>query len=325
MSVVQSIGGYFELEINTLGSLYHNDATALNTGRNALEHILNCKKYNHVYIPYFTCDVILEPLEKTATPYTFYHIDENFLPQLSKIKTNEALLYTNYFGLMGNNIHFLKEKFDNLIIDNSQAFYDMPHPNIPTFYSPRKFFGLPDGGFVYHTNEVSTKNYYTDVSNERFGHLLKSIELGKEQSYNEFKTNDGLLVDQPIKLMSKLTTKLLRGLDYEKIKQRRICNFKYLHSHLKNYNELTPLIEKTEYTCPFTYPYLVKGNELLRNELFTNRIYTAKYWPNVIDWVKKDTFEFKITQNTIHLPIDQRYNENDLQYVITTIEKLQSN
>src|SRR5690606_39004611 len=132
-------------------------------------------------------------LKKTATPYTFYHINENFLPQISKINSIEALLYTNYFGLMDNNVNILKEKFNNLIIDNSQAFYDMPHPNIPSIYSPRKFFGLPDGGFVYHTNEVSTKNYNTDVSNERFGHLLKSIELGKEQSYNEFKTNDGLL------------------------------------------------------------------------------------------------------------------------------------
>lgn len=319
MNKKQNIGGFFELEINDLGSLYHNNAAALNTGRNALEHILNCKKYTHVYIPYFTCDVILEPLEKTVTPYTFYHIDENFLPQLSKINTNEALLYTNYFGLMENNIHFLKEKFDNLIIDNSQAFYNMPHPNIPTFYSPRKFFGLPDGGFVYHANEISNKNYPTDFSFERCNHLLKSVELNKEMSYDEFKTNDASLINQPIKQMSLLTNKILRGIDFEKIKTLRITNFNYLHQHLRNTNLLTPFIEKANYVCPMVYPYLANNNERLRTHLINNKIFTPKYWSNVINWVKIDTFEFELTQNTIHLPIDQRYNEKELKSIITLI------
>lgn len=316
MNKQQSIGGFFELEINDLGSLYHNVALALNTGRNALEHILNCKKYTHVFIPYFTCDVILEPLEKTATPYTFYSIDENFLPQLSKINTSEALLYTNYFGLMADNINILKEKFNNLIIDNSQAFYDMPHPNIPTFYSPRKFFGLPDGGFVYHANEISSKNYPTDFSFERCKHLLKSVELRKELSYDEFRINDASLINQPIKQMSFLTKKILKGIDFEKIKDIRKANFNYLHQHLKDINLLTPLIDKANFVCPMVYPYLANNNEELRTQLINNKIFTAKYWPNVINWVESDSFEFKLTENTIHLPIDQRYNEKEMDLIL---------
>ena len=322
MNERQSIGGFFELEINDLGSLYHYNAFALNTGRNALEHILNCKKYTHVYIPYYTCDVILEPLEKTSTPYTFYHIDNNFLPLLSKINSTEALLYTNYFGLMGNNIHLLKRKFENLIIDNSQAFYDMPHPTIPTFYSPRKFFGLPDGSFVYHANEISCKNYPIDHSYERCSHLLKSTDLSKELSYNDFKLNDAKLINQPIKQMSLLTSKIIRGIDFEKIKTQRITNFNYLHQQLKSTNLLTPFIEKAKYVCPMVYPYFATDNEALRKKLIANKIFVAQYWPNVLNWVENDSFEFKLTQNIIHLPIDQRYNENELKIVIElTLEK----
>ena len=321
MNKEQSIGGYFELEINDLGSLYHNNAAALNTGRNALEHILNCKRYTHVYIPYFTCDVILEPFKNTDTPYTFYYVNEEFLPDISEISSNEALLYINYFGLMKGNICFLKEKFNNVIIDNSQAFYDMPFPNIPTFYSPRKFFGLPDGGFVYHACEISSKNYPRDVSFERCNHLIKSIELNKEMSYDEFKSNDASLINQPIKQMSFLTKKILKGIDFEKIKTVRIANFNYLHQHLRNTNLLTPFIEKANYACPMVYPYLANNNETLRMHLINNKVFTPKYWSNVINWVKINAFEFELTQNTIHLPIDQRYNEKELKSIIKLILK----
>ena len=71
------IGGYFELELNKSID-YHRNAIALNTARNALEYILIAKKYQKVYIPYFTCDVILEPFQKLNIAYEFYKIDENF-------------------------------------------------------------------------------------------------------------------------------------------------------------------------------------------------------------------------------------------------------
>lgn len=107
------------------------------------------------------------------------------------------------------------------------------------------------------------------------------------------------------------------GLDYEKIRTKRISNFDYLHSCLKDKNELTPIIEKTDYFCPMVYPYLAKGNNSLRDEITTNKVFTAKYWPNVINWVEKDTFEFKLTQNTIHLPIDQRYSKKDMNLILS--------
>ncbi|MCB0381623.1 MAG: hypothetical protein KDD24_10225, partial [Flavobacteriales bacterium] len=155
---MNSIGGYFELEINDIGSLFHDKALALNSGRNCLEYILENSNYNHIYIPYFTCDVILEPIIKLGITYTFYSINKSFLPLIETIKNNEALLYTNYFGLMSSNIDLLSEKYKNIIVDNSQAFYDRRKNDIPTFYSPRKFFGVSDGGFVYH-NKTNKKDY----------------------------------------------------------------------------------------------------------------------------------------------------------------------
>lgn len=71
------IGGYFSLEL-PFSEEYHKDAIRLNTGRNCLEYILRVRKHSKVYIPYYTCDVLLEPFEKLGIRYEFYHINFAF-------------------------------------------------------------------------------------------------------------------------------------------------------------------------------------------------------------------------------------------------------
>ena len=145
-----SIGGYFELELSR-GEEYHSDAIRLNTGRNAFEYILRAKKYNKVYLPYYTCDVMLEPITKLNLDYEFYFIDSNFVPifNYSNVQENEVFVYNNYFGICDEQTREVAPHCKNLIIDNSQAFYSKPIKGVDTFYSPRKFFGLPDGAYLY--------------------------------------------------------------------------------------------------------------------------------------------------------------------------------
>ena len=64
---MEPIGGYFSLELPHYGE-YHKDAIRLNTGRNCLEYILRVRNYKKVYIPYYTCDVVLEPFKKLGIP-----------------------------------------------------------------------------------------------------------------------------------------------------------------------------------------------------------------------------------------------------------------
>ena len=65
---MKSIGGYFELELSSSGE-YFPKSIALNTGRNAFEYILKVRYYKKVYIPYYTCDVMLEPIKKLKVDY----------------------------------------------------------------------------------------------------------------------------------------------------------------------------------------------------------------------------------------------------------------
>jgi len=313
---MNSIGGYFELELQK-GVEYHKSAIRLNTGRNALELILKVKQYKKVYIPFYTCDVILEPFNKLKIDYEFYYIDEKFEPlfNYSKILRSEGFLYTNYFGLKDSFISKLSEKCNNLIIDNSQAFYSLPKPGIPTFNSCRKYFGVPDGAYLY-MDDVADLDFPQDNSSERLTHLIKRIELGAETAYGYFRTNENSLIGQPIMRMSKLTKALLCNIDFDFASRKRIMNFLYFHKQLSKFNALK--IELEDGSVPMVYPFLT-DKTIIKKKLIDNKIFVASYWPNVLEWCPDGSIEKKFTQNLLNLPMDQRYSENQLQSVVDLI------
>lgn len=312
--IQKAIGGYFELELPK-GEEYHKSAIRLNTGRNAFEYILRAKQYKKVYLPYYTCDVMLEPIEKLELEVEFYHIDENLLPQFdySKIKTTEAFVYTNYFGVCDNNVDIVAQQCKNLIIDNSQAFYSKPLSGIDTFYSPRKFFGLPDGAYLYTDNFLDDE-LETDISYQRFEHLLGRIDIGIEEFYSIFKSNDESLMNQPIKKMSKLTQRLLFSIDYESIAESRKRNFEYLDSKLSKNNLLN--LNLPSNSVPLVYPYLADSGVELKKKLIENKIFVATYWPNVRKWIEfNDAYEINLHNNLLPIPIDQRYKLNNMREI----------
>lgn len=317
---MNSKGGYFELEL-CKGKEFHRKAIALNTGRNALELILKVKKYKKVYIPLYTCDAILEPFKKTKTSYEFYSIDNNFEPifDYSTLKRSEGFLYTNYFGLKDYFTTELAVKCKNLIVDNTQAFFAKPIKNVPTFYSCRKFFGVPDGAYLYLDN-VSTIDFPLDHSENRFAHLLKRIEYGPEAGYDDFKKNEHSLIGQPIRQMSSLTKALLCNIDYEHVYKRRMDNFLFLHEKLSALNDIKICFDRK--LAPMIYPFMYsKFKYDLKQKLIKNKIYNATFWPNVLDWTDKDTIEYKLTKYMTALPIDQRYEKRDLTYLVSILMK----
>ena len=315
---MQPIGGYFSLELPK-GEEYHKDAIRLNTGRNCLEYILKARGYKKVYLPYYTCEVVLEPFEKLGVPYEFYHIDINFeIRDRFTLKANEALLYVNYYGLKQRYVEQLAEKTgDRLIVDNTQAFYAKPIAGVDTFYTCRKFFGVPDGAYLY-TDKKLDEDLELDLSFERMASLTKRIDLGAEAGYADFRETSQNLVGQPIKYMSKLTQRLMQGLDYTGIAKQRRDNYIQLYSALGTSNTLNLPLEDD--AVPMVYPYLapVKG---LREKLIENKVFVARYWPNVLEWSTKDDIEYLLAYQMQPLPIDQRYGEEDMNRIITLINK----
>ena len=200
-------------------------------------------------------------------------------------------------------------------MDNTQAFYAKPISGIDTFYTCRKFFGVADGAYLYTDTEIGIE-LTQDVSYERMSHLLKRIDLSAEEGYEDFHKNDEELGKQPIMRMSKLTERLMQSIDYEAAAKKRRENYMMLHEALGRENNLELPLEGD--AVPMVYPYLT-NKKGLRDMLIYNKIFVARYWPNVIEWTNKDSTEYILTNNLQPLPIDQRYNEEDMNRIIHTI------
>lgn len=315
---MKTIGGYFELELPK-GEHYHKNAIRLNTARNCFEYVLRARGYTKVYIPYYTCEVMLESIKKLDLNYEFYHINEQLEPKsLPRLSENEAFLYTNYFGLKQNCVKRLATEYDShLIVDNAQAFYAEPVPGVDTFYSARKFFGLSDGAYLY-TDKALHQEFEQDCSFDRMSHLLKRVDLGAEAGYHDFRVNDDALIGQDIKTMSKLTEALLAGIDYESAKQARRSNYLFLDKELGSSNHIH--LKLDESTVPMVYPYLTNDTGL-KKRLISEKVFVATYWPNVFGWCGEGDLEYSLAQNTCYLPVDQRYGVKDLKQVFDFIKK----
>jgi hypothetical protein len=315
---MNGIGGFFELELNRNRD-YHKDALCFNLGRTAFEYVLKAKCIKKIFLPYYTCDVMLEPLKRAGIETLFYHVDEKLEPvfDFSKIGKHDYFLYINYFGIKDSYIACLKNIIINLIIDNSQAFFSTPVSGIDTFYSPRKFFGVPDGGYLY-TNKILSEEFENDISLYRFGHLLGRIEDGDEKSYGLYTENEKNFSRQPIKKMSHITRKLLQNIDYKIVKERRRRNFDILQNALAAKNLMVTNLMDGQ--APMVYPY-VSLREDLHGKLVDRSIYVAKYWNDVLNHVKNDSIEYMFVKCLVPLPIDQRYGEHEMKFIVKNVLK----
>lgn len=317
--MIDAIGGYFEWELPERSGFPHEDGVLLNSGRNALEYVLQALgDVNHVFVPYYTCDVVLEPLVKLGISYTFYPINQNLeLKEWPTHQSGEYLIYNNYFGIKDEYVGKLAKRYGSqLIVDNAQAWFAEPINRVSTIYSPRKYVGIPDGGVAYCPKSVDEQSFEQDLSYERCSHLLKRLDLGPSEGYADFRANSKQLVGQPVKRMSKLTRRMLCSVDFEAIKDKRRKNFGYLHEHLEETN-LFDMPSMDSFACPMVYPYLTDDTSL-KQRLIENKVFVATYWPNIHDKVTY-MLESNLAERLIPIPCDQRYGKDELSRAIAVV------
>lgn len=319
-----SIGGFFGLELNRNHSTIHKDALAVNSGRNAFELILRELKPSTVYLPFYSCDALLKPLKKLEISYSFYHIDEAFYPKVKSLSENEWLLYVNYFGIMDDLTKKVVNNFDKVILDNSQSFFSLPNNDTPAFNSPRKFFGVPDGGYLYNVSDAHFLKLEQDYSAERFNHLINRIDVSPEFAFQKYLENEAYIDTLEPKKISKISKRILDSIDYDAIKKQRIENYNFLNSELASLNRLSEeVLALDSNDVPLVYPFLADNGKKMRELLITKKIYTAQYWPNVESWLtNNDNFEYKLISDLIPLPIDQRYGIQQMKEVVGLIKEI---
>lgn len=313
---MKEIGGYLELE-DFKGEEYYPDAVAVNNARNGLLYLIQARGIRKLYIPHYLCDSVSGLSKRKGCPYDFYSIHEDFMPAFNgRLREGEYLYVVNYFGRLDDaKILELKSQYGNVILDNVQAFFQKPLPGIDTIYSCRKFFGVPDGGYVA-TEARLPEMIPVDVSKDRMRHVLGRYEgASASEFYDDFKGNDELFNSLELRMMSRLTHNLLKAIDYEKVRRKREENYAYLADRLKDTNRLSDIRP----VGPYMYPFYCQNGMEMKRKLATRKIYIPTLWPNVLE--SEHSLEKDYAKNILPLPCDQRYDTNDIQFMIIEILK----
>ena len=118
--------------------------------------------------------------------------------------------------------------------------------------------------------------------------------------------------------MSLQTQVILSHIDYGAIIAKRRYNFQYLSSALGRSN-LLHLPSVDSFACPMVYPFMT-DDKTLKGRLIENKVFVARYWPNVLEWSKEGDIEHRFATEIIPLPIDHRCGECDMREIIKIIK-----
>lgn len=223
---MEDLGSYIEFPLEKGKELFKDipegNIIRLNTCRAAIYHSVRCLGVNKVWIAKYQCDVVRDFLLRKGVEVLYYEIDEAFNPKLERNEDDTAIVLTNYFGVLGDK-HFkpLIGKYQNVIIDNAQAFFTPPMDGCINCYSPRKFVATPDGAYVIGEN-VNRFDYPQDLSSQNSAFLFMRYEYGcNNLGYQYKKENDKRIDESDVLLMSPLTHALLDSFDYSSIYDKR--------------------------------------------------------------------------------------------------------
>ena len=306
---MKEIGGYIEIE-HYHGREFH-DGIALNSGRNCLRYLIKARKINKIAIPDWCCSTIEKVCKEEKVYISKYHVESLTQPYRKKMPPDDVYIYIiNYYGQIDiSYISHIRRLHKNIIIDNAQAFFQKPIDGIDTIYTCRKYFGVPDGAYLY-TDCMLKERLKRDFSYNRMKHLLGRYECGANKYFGLYQECEEQLEGHALMKMSELTQNILKSIDYKYVEEKRTNNFKVLHNRLKAKNEIEIKVAEGAYM----YPYQVCYAKGLREKLIQKKIYIPMLWSGT---------ENIYGERIIPLPCDQRYNKEDMEYVINTINKIE--
>jgi hypothetical protein len=272
-------------------------------GRSSFDIIIKFIKPKKIFLPYYACKDLLKVVKLNKIKYRHYAIDNNFKPKNKIIlKRNEYALLINYFG-----IENIKKSKKNYIYDFSLSFFNNTNNHDLFFNSARKFIYTSCGSFL-SLKKFNKKIYSEKLKNENI--IPKNY---KQFKYNEKKQN---IITKLFP--NKYLDKHLIYQDLKKIQNIRKRNYSFFYNHLKNINILK---FKKKAHGPLYFPLLLNNGEQVRGALNKIKIYTPILWGN-LKKTKQFSFEYHLAKNCIFLPIDQRYNIKDMNYIYTNLMRI---
>ena len=331
------MGGFFELESNISSSTSNRNSIFQNwigtknffmssSARSivlALKEELNSKT---VWIPEIFCNVFNDydfvknyPLKKDG-----FNPEIEFLE--SNISENDLVLLVDFYGvevgheikeyaMSRKSIFWLQDACHNLLPSETWADF--------TLFSPRKLFGVTDGGVLVQNNEKCSQ---IDFSRWKFDQgnlvgsispILRSIDPDYEGLYQIYSKEENS-VDGKLKSISELTKWQLNNIEIQPLIEQRRSNFRTLDRELHEY--LIPSLEYRENSIPFGFPIYIENRDQIRLTLAKMKIFAPIHWIN--DRKTKSLRQLQHESMQLTLPCDHRYTVDKMENIAKIVRDL---
>lgn len=298
-----------------------------------------------VLLPAYTCQTVIDPfIQQGWTCYYFginldLRIDIDDLFHKCKDFKPAILLVHPYYGMELNDVELdalERIKYNGTIIieDITQSIYSYSRPLIFDYFigSYRKWYKIPDGGFLESNNFDGIEA--PEVGNNLF--VNKQIDAMYLRAVY-FETGDEFIKSISIKLNKEAVAETNRTIKCHKMSDfsakgierenqneaiiRRLQNYTFLYNNIhqskhikfvcKDINEVT--------TAPLYFPIYVSNRAEIQKTLALKHIYAPVLWPVHSEAVLiNDNIKY-IYSHILMLPIDQRYDTDDMMRVVEII------
>lgn len=291
-------------------------------------------------IPQYICGSVVDCFDKNKI--AFYAIDRELNivwdDLISKVSEKVGCIFiAHYFGYLQDENQLMRikklaeEKNIVVIEDFTQSLFSI-HNLIGDYgvASIRKWMATPMGGvlFTNKNNSLPDENIFaTNSDNSRvYGMILKDLFLNHNMDvnseYRKIFADCEDAVDSLIepKRISDLARYLIKCVSINELVNKRKYNAKKLADGLTKIG-IIPVIKYSESDCPFAIPLRVRDRNQFREYLMNNRIYCAIHWP-FDGWAENmRPAALENANSLISLPIDQRYGDLEIEYLLDVISK----
>jgi hypothetical protein len=270
-----------------------------------------------VLVPFYVCDAVLQPLVSSGTIHAFHSIDDAFRPETPEPAAGELLLVVNYFGVMTSFIDTIVARHPGrVVVDDTQAFFRVGRSDVWSFNSARKFFGVPDGGFLYGPMAGGDGLPPSDIAD--CDHLLARLEGDDSRAWDQFKRHEARVGIEP-RAISRISARLLGAVDMSRVRAVRRANFETLHRRLRGLNTIGIALDDLVADVPMCYPFL-PTSDVDRSELSRLGVFVPTFWPE-IEGRSEPGFarERILARRLLPLAIDQRYGREDMLRLCDTL------
>lgn len=321
------------------------------SGRSALRLLSDFLAGAKILVPDYICRSVTDVLSETCTVIDYpvsrrFSADLDQLEELIQKHSVHVLYFMHYFGALQpeetrRRIAEWKETYGLTVIEDTTHSLFTAKKTVGDYCiaSLRKWFPIPDGGVLYMDMEqravfmggnagqkpkegLKQKPVSGKVQAMMLKHLFLTEGLDCNARYREMfaKEEEALNVQKGVYGISVLSRLLLSHFPVASMCKRRRDNAALLRAGLKRlgYQEA---VETESSEVLLALPVYVPKRNALRQRLAEQKVYCAVHWPlerpsaaGEAGWMEN---------HIISLPIDQRYGEKEMGYLLKCLEESQ--